>query len=90
MPFSSSSGMTRARFWGLHWGNSCQSRNLVTPGHNVSFGVPRSLQGQGTGAGWNEDESSTFCCTALQQTNGSSGSQEGREFSERRYVGASC
>ena len=43
IPAASSSGMTRARSCGFHWGNSCQSRKRETPGHTSSEGVPSSL-----------------------------------------------
>jgi hypothetical protein len=36
-------GTASDRSWGFHWGNSCQSRCWLTPGHVVSFGVPSSL-----------------------------------------------
>lgn len=43
IPAASSSGMTRARSCGFHWGKSCQSRRRETPGHTSSEGVPSSL-----------------------------------------------
>lgn len=45
-PSEFSAGTARARFWGVHWGYTCQSFRVVTPGHSFSVGVPNSLHTQ--------------------------------------------
>lgn len=43
-PSAPRDGTARAKFWGSHWGYTCQSRNELTPGQSFSVGVPSNLQ----------------------------------------------